>query len=66
MRTIKFNVEVNTGNSSFDGDNLEHELALILREIARNVENGATQWGIKFGISDSNGNSVGKFYTTKG
>ena len=66
MRTVKFTVEVNTGNASFDGSNLEHELALILREIARDVENGATQWNIKFGISDSNGNNVGKFYTTEG
>lgn len=52
-----FKVTMNTDNDAFQGDSpsLNHEVARILRDIAKKLEQGATGGNCR----DSNGNTVG-------
>lgn len=61
----KFTVTIKTDNAAFDPDP-GREVATILRNIATRVEQGMTA-GNYFTkpISDTNGNTVGKFIYTK-
>ena len=48
-------IEIETGNEAFADGNEAAELARILREAARKIENGHTE----FKLHDYNGNRVG-------
>ena len=48
-------IEIETGNEAFADGNEAAELARILREAARKIENGHTE----FKLRDYNGNRVG-------
>ena len=48
-------IEIETGNAAFADGNEAAELARILREAARKIENGHTE----FKLRDYNGNRVG-------
>lgn len=55
--TTSFTATINSlGNSAF-GDDREAEVARLLREVAKRVEDGAESGTIK----DINGNTVGEF-----
>lgn len=54
---MKFELKFGCDNSAFDGDNLNYEIAGILRDIAGRIENGRSDGN----VLDSNGNGVGTF-----
>lgn len=56
-------IKINTGNSAFDGEDLEAEVARILRWLAAKVEHGQLSDPIK--IYDLNGNPAGELRVTK-
>ena len=51
-------IEIETGNEAFANGCEAHELACILREAARKIDNG----GMEFKLYDHNGNRVGYCY----
>jgi hypothetical protein len=57
----KYLIEIDTSNADFEED-LEENLAWVLRTAARRVANGE----FDFKIRDSNGNTVGTAYLEKG
>lgn len=52
----KITLTINTGNSAFDGENCEREVARILRDLADKIEGGREPES----VMDYNGNKVGK------
>ena len=52
----KYLIEIDTGNEAFE--DLEYELATILRKAAKNLDSGM----LDFKLRDSNGNKVGSAY----
>lgn len=55
-------VKIDFGNTAFEGDNLEPELARILRGLADGVDNGEAvdpEYGLDVRVRDINGNVVG-------
>ena len=49
------NINILTVNDAFEGDNLNYELARILRDLANKVEDN----NIPYYLNDINGNRVG-------
>lgn len=49
------NINIQTVNAAFDGENLNYELARILRKLADQIEDNNMPYYLK----DINGNSVG-------
>ena len=56
-------IKIDTGNVAFDGEDLEVEVARILRWLATKVETSQLSAPIK--IYDHNGNPVGELRVTK-
>jgi hypothetical protein len=54
---MAFTLTLKTENAAFEGDNLEHEIARILRVIADKLENGYRHGTAR----DLNGNMVAQF-----
>lgn len=52
----KYLIEIDTDNAAFD--DLEYELATILRKAAKKLDSGI----LDFKLRDSNGNTVGRSY----
>ena len=51
----KLTISIRTGNAASEGENLNYELARILKELAERIENGR----IPDSLLDINGNIVG-------
>lgn len=60
MTKSKFDLAVDTDNAVFDGDNLRSEVAYLLREVARRLEQGEDATYYR-SVLDANGNVVGRF-----
>ena len=58
---FRYLIEIDCDNAAFE-DNLEYELADILRKAAKKVSNG----DLDFKLRDSNGNTVGSAYLEDG
>jgi hypothetical protein len=55
-----FNLNLETGNAAFDDGNAPHEIARILRDVARRIEGGEDCYKFR-NVLDVNGNIVGQF-----
>jgi len=55
----RFTLTIDTDNAAFAEDRGQ-ELARILRETARRVQNDVETMGFSFAVQDSNGNIVGR------
>lgn len=55
---MKFSLEIDSSNAAFEDNSGFDEVARILRDAARHVENG----NVRQCLRDSNGNKVGEFY----
>lgn len=55
-----FKLHINTNNAAFDGDNKQHELSRLLRDIADKIESNGVSWCYQ-NIRDYNGNIVGRY-----
>lgn len=54
---MKFSLEIESSNTAFEDNYGFDELARILREVARLVENG----NVRQSVRDVNGNAVGEY-----
>jgi hypothetical protein len=58
-------ITVNMDNAAFDNYFSGEELARILQELARNVQESVLSAGLKIGVRDFNGNTVGELKITR-
>lgn len=56
-------LSVRTDNAAFEGENLDHECARILRRIAARIEQGDYTSKAQT-VADANGNDVGRWKLT--
>jgi hypothetical protein len=59
-KSITFRLNLDCDNAAFEDDNLHHEIARCLREVADSVEAGGDM-SKHLNIRDINGNIVGTF-----
>lgn len=59
-----FRLHIACDNAAFEGDNLNHEIARCLRDVAKRIEDGADFNDLR-NIHDINGNVVGQFALTR-
>ena len=56
-------VRINTENAAFDGENLEEEIALLLRQVANHI--GIIGARSRQTLRDTNGNVCGQAFLVK-
>ena len=58
---MEFRLNINLDNDAFQGPDGRHEIAQILKECARKIEDGSKESSLR----DINGNKVGKYAITQ-